>query len=430
MKLLKYVLPFAMAACGFTASLSAAAFGTETEARERDETAMVEFMKTKRAITLSEKGGNMMISGEIRAEWDHRRSKTAGKNQRGRGSSNLEPPERPHAPYGTNEFTTEVNLMLDYKADRTWGAIRFQFSNPAGIVHKEHKPGHDHRDILWGSGRLSDIAMRKAYMGYNILERGPSRLDIEIGRRRLYEVFDSEVQFYSIADGILLKYANSWEGIFDLSAKGEVFVVDYTVNHFAWVGQIGFLDIANTGLDLEYSLITWHKDGVNRYNHHDALGSRFAISQYTVGYTLSPDLIRYKTRFYGAMLHNHLARRRHNCHSHDRKVDDAWYLGVMVGQVKKKNDWSIDARYEWVQAQSIPEDDVSGIKRDNPRRISMYNERKQGFANYKGYVFDSFYAITDNLTMEALFSRVHQETKRIGHKHRSYLLELVAIYAF
>jgi hypothetical protein len=281
---------------------------------------------------------------------------------------------------------------------------------------------------MFGSGSLDNLVLRKAYLGYNLFEEGTSRFDVEVGRRRLRDVFDSKVMFHNFFDGLLLKYANSFEGMTDFQAKVAAFVVDQTVNHFGYVGELDFMNIMDQGFDFKYAYIHWNKDGVNRYDHHHPRGNRFNVSQFLLAYNLSPDLLRVKSQIYGAYLHNHNAS--DSSWTHHKKAANAWYAGFRMGEVKRQNDWAFDARYEWVQAQAIPESDVNGIGRDNPRAISFYRRKSQGFANYKGYKLDGLYALTDNLTLNAYYQRVHQESRAIGGQHKSHKFELAAIYAF
>ena len=447
MKFWKYLLPCAMAACSFSASMQAAPavqplddYSTTKEERETDLRALTDFVKSKGQVSLQEKTGAMMLSGDVRTEWDYMHATTNGKRQRGKGTSRLfmpgiYPEGTFHEPFSRNEFNIEANLIFDYRADRTWAKIQLQFDNPAGIREQpidvadlDKHERHKFKNVMWGSGILSNIALRKAYMGYNVAEMGTSRFDVEIGRRRLIDVFDSKVEFHNIYDGITLKYANSLEGISDFQVKLAGFVVDYTVNHYGWVGELDFLNIADEGFDFKYSFINWNKNGVNRLNHHHAHGNRFNVSQFLLAYNLSPDLLHYKTQVYGAFLFNSAAKSSR--FTHHKKADRAWYAGLRMGEVRKQNDWAFDANYQWVQANVIPDSDLSGIGRDNPRGIPFYRMKSEGFGNYKGYEFNGLYAITDNLTVNAIFQRVHQESRRIGGKHRSYMFELAAIYAF
>jgi hypothetical protein len=433
MNLLKYLLPCALAACSYAASMSAAQdFSTTTEARESDVKALADFVKSKGAITIQEKGGNLMLSGDIRSEFDHIKSKSRNHNLRGNNSNWTGKDGVKHPPFPTNEMDIEVNLMMDYRADRSWGKIQLQFDNPAGIRAQDRDAYKDHfvskRNTLFGSGKYSNLVLRKAYMGYNVVECGTSRFDIEAGRRRLYDVYDSQVQFYSFSDALTVKYANSFENMMDFSIKGSAFVVDQNVNHFAYVGEADFMNLGDDGIDLKYSFINWTKKGYNEWHHKKALGADFRISQVRLAYNFSPDFLRYKTQVYGAYLINHNARSLH--YFHHKKERQAFYAGFKVGEIKRQNDWAFNACYEWVQVQSIPEYDIRGIGRDNPKNISVYKKRSAGYSNYKGYTLELLYALTDNLTFDLKFDRVHQCNKRIGGKYRAYWLEFDAIYAF
>ncbi len=424
MNLFKYLLPVALATCGFASSMQGADYSTTSEERESDIRALSDFVKSKSGISVQEKGGNLMISGDVRSEWSHMKSTTKGVKQRGHKSHH-------HAPFATNEFDVEVNLMFDYKADRSWASIQLQFDNSAGIRQwgKRETPHYvNHHHTLFGSGSLDNLALRKAYLGYNVFEEGTSRFDIEVGRRRLKDVFESKVMFHNYFDGLLLKYANSFEGMADFQAKLAGFVVDQTVNHFGYVGELAFMNIVDEGIDFKYSYIHWNKSKANRYDHKRPHGARFNVSQFLLAYNLSPDFVPYKTQLYAAYLRNHAAKSTH--WTHHEKAGNAFYVGFKMGEVKRQSDWAIDVSYQWVKALAMPESDCQGIGRDSPRGISFFRKKSQGTTNYKGYKLDGLYALTDNLTLNAFYQRAHQESRKIGGKHKSHKFQLAAIYAF
>ncbi len=306
--------------------------------------------------------------------------------------------------------------------------MELEFKNYAGIKETKYKKGvNSKRNSLWGSGETHTLTLRKAYTGYNIFDEGVTRLDAEVGRRRLFDAFESRIQFNNYFDGLLLSYFGGVPDISTFTAKAAAFVIDQNVNHYGYVGEVGLMKLANSGFDFKYSLIGWGKRGVNRYNHKNSLGSRFTNSQALLAYDLS-NRVGAKTRVYGAYLHNHAAKR--NERTRNSKANNAFYIGATVGEVKKAQDWAVDLCYQWIQAQAIPEGDFRGIERDNPRNISFWKSRSQGYGNCKGLKVDAFYALTNNLTLNAALQRVTEQNRRIGGKHSSYRFELAAMYTF
>jgi hypothetical protein len=464
MGLLKYALPTLVAVFGIALAYGdddegGGGFSTTKEAQQRDFDALQEYIKSKRAIMVKDKGGNLTISGDIRAEYYYMHAKTHNKSKRGyetrhqypNSAYNTKYPKvskseykrmsfdekaqykdnRDHIkpPIATSEPDVEANLIFDYVAERGWGTVQLQMSNPMGIREVERKADvYDSTRALYGSGIVNNLALRKAYLGYNIWEQGTSRFDVELGRRRLYDVFDSRVQFGSFFDGILARMSSSYEGITDLSLKMAVFVIDQTSNHYGEVGEIGFLNLADSGMDLKYSLINWERHAPNRWGRHHPLGCRFLNSQVTAAYNISPDVVNTKAQVYGAGLINHAADATE--WTHHKLQNKAFYVGARAGEVLRKGDMAADLCYQWVEAQAVPERDISGMARDTPMGYSFYNRRSGGFANYKGVRIQGLYGVTDNITIDTHFDRVHQICRRIGGKHRSYEFYIAAIFAF
>lgn len=492
MKFLKYMLPLC-AAVSFS-SLCAQdlersdGVSTTTEARQRDDDALRDYINTKRAISVKEKGGNLMLSGDIRGEWDHMHAKTNHKDQRGCNSRKLFPnslgntqkedkqiyhedkkkakeaydteiKKKPsdkekralkrqyhkklqkakydyrsrrdkfNPPFAKNEFSIEANMMMDYRAERGWGSIQLRFDNPAGTsgVKRENSIS-DNRNIMWGSGIRNNITLRRAYAGYNVWEQGTSRFDIEIGRRKMYDLFDSRIEFDSYFDGIVARCTTSFEGWADLAFKAGAFVIDSKANHYGYVGEADFMNLLDSGVDFKYSLIDWQKRGKNRFGKHNPVGSKFLNSQFLLAYNVPPDFFNMKTQFYGAYLVNSLAKP--NRFTHHERANEAFYVGMQMGEVKRKGDWSWSILYQWVEAQAIPEGDVQDQGRDNPREISLYNRASGGFGNYKGWVLEGLYAVTDNWTIRPMIEQEHALSKKIGGPQKSSQFTLETIFAF
>jgi hypothetical protein len=433
---------------------------------ERDFDALREFIRTKREIPLEEKDNDMSISGDVRFEWRHLTETADHKNLRG-GSAT-----RDGKPVSRNDWDVEFNLRFDYVNDRTWAVAHLGYDNSAGVDDSGNSCSED-PEGYHGSGTCDGICLKKAYFGYRLCDDGRSQLEVEIGRRNLYNVFDSRIQFDSRFDGILLQYKSECCGIGKWYWSAAGFIIDERVNHFGWVTEIGVMDICNTGFDFKYSLIDWQKRGKNRCNEENPDGMRFLNSQWTTQYTFTPDFLRKKTVIFGAFLINHLGAHGHyygnpravvenvptpQC-SEDGTVtcgfvpkthyeadrftaknqNKGWYTGFRVGKVDKEGDWSFEAMYQYVQAFAIPDEDVSGIGRGNVNNTSITARIPknpqfllvgQGNTNFKGWRFEGLYAITDELTLDTILEFTQSVKSSIGGSHNYSKFEIETVYAF
>ncbi|CCB87700.1 putative uncharacterized protein [Parachlamydia acanthamoebae UV-7] len=476
MKLFRYLLPL-LVALGFTSSAIYAdsandRFGDEArfneELNERDWDALLDYINTKRTINVAEKATNLTISGDVRTEWRHIQEKRLGQNLRGHGRKLPGDCKRDcndefnvichdeddcHCePISRDDYDIEANLFVEYSCDNTWGVIQLQFDNAAGIDGTSRKcPAA--REGLHGSGFGDSINLKRAYLGYNLYCCEGTRFDIEIGRRPLYTIFDSNVQFLNRFDGILVKYDSNCEYFADWYLHMGAFIVDEKVNHSAFVSELGLLDVCDSGFDFKYSFITWKKHwwnngGRNRCDVTDARGSRFCVSQFTTYYHLEPEMLCAPAQFYGAVLWNTAARKKspiftgvQGCESgsgsdssersggHHKRENFAWYAGFTLGDVICEGDWSVDVQYQYVEARAVPDEDVSGIGRGNVLNESV-NVAGRGNTNFKGWRLQGLYAVTDNLSLDARVQWSTQIKKRIGGKHSYSEYRLQAIYAF
>lgn len=492
MKLAKYLIPFLMVA-GFTATSVDAQvdIGQETtfdrELNTRDDQPLREFVESKENIDVKEKASNLEISGDVRFEWRTIQEKgfvliRDRDSYSGTDSSGFRPYYRQlrggeHVdarglPISHNDFDVEFNLKLKYTFKDAWAMAHVQFDNPAGIRGRNDCFGtipvfnregssveevlpRDQRFALKGSGEANLITLKRAFMGYNILADGKHRLDIEVGRRKLDDVFDSEIQFTSRFDGILLKYASAINEFADWYLDVAGFIVDERVNHFAYVFEFGFLNVFDTGLDIRYNFIDWMKRGNNRCFIHNPIGTKFQNSEITLTYTIKPTIFcqEIPVEFYGGFLVNHAARS--TVFTRWKKKNLGWYAGVYIGNVHKKGDWSLDIEYIVVQAQAVPDGDVGSIGRGNildeglfdivdESFIGYYSDDlsslpssgiigyfpRRGNANFAGWRIEGLYAITDNLSIDLIYEFSNEEDRHIGGRHFYQDFEIEAVYAF
>ncbi len=435
MKLLKYLLlvvavstfvsPAVYAECDESGDVT----HYEKELDERDWSALYDYINTKRTINVQEKACNLTISGDVRSEWRHMRENLAGRVVRVNGG---ELPSR-------NDIDIEFNLRFDYVHDRAWAVAHLDFDNSAGNWNDrkciETIDGIDvsYREDIHGSGVGCDISLKKAYMGYNVCCDGCTRFDIELGRRNLFNVFDSEVQFLSRFDGILFKYSSCSECLGDWYVNAAGFVVDYRSNHYAWIVEAGLLNLLDTGFDVKYSFIEWKKHGENVCGVKNPKGAQFEVSQFTVAYHLDPEFLCMPAKAFGAVLFNSAASPLGITSAtdfiHSQNDNLGWYAGLQIGEVVYEGDWAVKAQYQYVQALAVPDFDVSGIGSGNALGYSIPGNGV-GNTNYKGWRIEGLYALTDNITIDTRIQWSRQiKSSYVGtHHYSEYRIQ--AIYAF
>jgi hypothetical protein len=380
-----------------------------------DMEALRRWIRDKRMVTVKEIGGDLSLSGEVRAEFQDTNEERNGISQRGKGGAFVKP---------QYAWDVEVNIMVDYRTDRTWAAIKLEFDNDMGVR----------------SGLLNKIKLEKAYLGGRMISADSFSFDGEIGRRFLSNVFDSRIEFGSLFDGILFRMNKAFPSVGDFYLNAGALLVDDQKNHYAYVAEMGALRIANVGLNMKYSFIDWYKPAADELME---LRFKYMVSQFLTSYQFYPEWIGKRLiKIYGAGLCNHIAPRTERTNYETQNW--AWYTGVSIGLVKKKGDWALDANYQWVQAQAIPDFDSSGIGRGNTAGVGFYTNSNSGDpasgattsltavgnGNYQGFEIEALYAFTDNLTFLQNFKYSNTLDTNIGPnlKYRQYEAEF--IYAF
>ena len=128
---------------------------SERNANDRDDV-LREWVNTKRQITVKELGGALSITGEVHGEMQTFNEKKNGIRQRGPGGQ-----------LGIAEYVydAEVSMLFDYRADRTWSAVKIKYDNDAGTI----------------SGRTDAIKLDRAYLGARLRDADTFTVDLEIG---------------------------------------------------------------------------------------------------------------------------------------------------------------------------------------------------------------------------------------------------------
>ena len=384
----------------------------EGKQEDPDMEALRKWIRNKRMVTIKEIGGDLSISGEVRAEMQGANEKKNGIRQRGQSGATNRP---------SYAYDVEVNILLDYRNDRTWGSIKLEFDNDAGVV----------------SGSVNHLALERAFIGGRVYDGDTFVFDIEVGRRNLGNLFDSKLEYSALYDGISFKFNKATESIGDFYLNLGTFLVNDRTNHYAYVGEMGFLRIGNTGLYTKYSLIDWTKD----YNKpRKELSFDFVISNVVLGYQCNLPVINKFLKLYTGGLLNHKAQEIDL--TNYKKANWGAYVGFSLGQIRKKGDWAFDTSYQLLAAQAVPDFDSAGIKRGNAAGVGFYTtgtygdgdpttrETAVGGGNFKGWEAEFLYAITGNLTMLNNFKISNTLDKAIGPNLKFYQYELEFIYAF
>ena len=417
----------------------------EEKQSETDFEALRRWLNDKRMVTLKELGGDLSLSGEARVEFQDGNQTNNGIQQLGSNGATGK---------AAQAWDVEVNLMLDYRTDYTWSAVKLEFDNDMGTR----------------SGTVNKIRLEKAYLGGRFIAGDTFTWDGEIGRRYFLNVYDSKVEFGSFFDGTMFRLSKAFHSIGDFYFNPGAFLVDDKTNHYGFVGEIGGLRISNCGLGLKYSVIDWKKYFSNPLKDHRY---DYVVQQFTVLYQFNPAWIGKRLiKLYAAGLSNLIADNlvlpvRYPTANDpgvtfdkDGKVvipktspsyiptknfgkqNWGWYTGVAIGQVKKKGDFAIEADYQWVQAQTVPEFDCSGIGRGNAARAGFITtnidgsgtytivSNAVGACNYHGFEVDLLYAFTNNLTVEENFKWSTTLDKQIGPYIKYKQFETEFIYAF
>lgn len=400
-------------------SLWASTIEDSDDLDQKDINALREWINTKRQVTVKEIGGALSLSGEIRTELQSTSETLDGVRQRGHGA--------PH--FGSdgkalpqNGFDVEVNIMLDYRTEQTWGSIKLEFDNDCGIF----------------SGTLNKIKLERAYWGVRTIDSDQWTLDIELGRRRMSSLVDSKIEFNNFFDGAWFKYDQTFETLGDLYAHAGPFIIDENRNQFGYVGEIGLMSIAGTGFYVKYSLTDWD----TKHFKEDTLNKRFnfIVSQLLFGYSFYPNYLKKAVLIYTAGLYNHAAKR--SSVSWNNRENMAGYLGFSIGELKKKGDWAFDANYQVCQAQAVPDFDVQGIGLGNAGNNGFYTTDSKGKGakttrhtaggnvNYRGFQLTLDWLISNQINFQQSWQQSITLNKHIGKFHRYKQYEIEFIYAF
>lgn len=399
---------------GVAPILNGATIEVDRDLEDNDIRALKEWIDTKRQISLKEIGGDLSISGEVRTEFQSAWEKREGRELRGTRASDLFP---------ARGFDIEFNLMFDYRTERTWAAVKLEFDNDAGVF----------------SGSADDIGLEKCYWGVRALSCDTSTLDIEIGRRPFLAVFDSKIEFGSTFDGILFRFARSYEKVGDYYLHAGPFVINERRDQFGYIVETGLLNIAGTGFYSKLSVIDWKTKHYERSFINNRF--RFIVMQWIPAYRFKYGCKKRLAIVYSGFLYNFAAKRLPV--SDNKRANFGGYVGFSCGQLLKQWDWAFDINYQVVAAQAIPDFDVSGVGLGNANRSGFYTQTMlpltgplvvpttrataAGMTNYRGFAIRFDILLTDKLDMQQSYQQSITLDGDIGpfRHYKQYEMEFI-----
>jgi hypothetical protein len=401
-----------------SATLCASTIEDSDDIDQKDINALREWINYKRQVTVKELGGALSLAGEVRTELQSTAETVNGVRQRGNGA----PPFNEGKPFPTNGFDIEVNIMLDYRTENTWSAIKLEFDNEAGVF----------------SGTLHKIKLEKAYWGVRLLDTDQITVDVELGRRRSSSIVDSKLEFNTFFDGAWFKYDQSFISLGDFYLHAGAFIIDENRNQFGYLGEMGMLNIGRTGFYAKYSLIDWDTKSF----HKDLLKERFdfIVSQLLLGYRWYPANFQKIIILYIAGLYNHAAHKLEI--TNHKKANLGGYVGISIGELKKKGDWAFDANYQVLQAQCVPDFDSSGIGLGNAANTGFYTAGSKGQGgpntrataggnvNFRGFQLTLDWLLTNQLDFQQSWQQAITLDNSIGPFRRYKQYEIEFIYGF
>lgn len=406
--------------------------------RQRDFEAVQEFVNSKRTLNLDEKEPCIVISGNTKFNIVSRTETQDGKKLRG-----IIRPDGTVIPY--NDYSVELNLKFKYKSDRTWAQSRLQFENPAGISPFGKTCKTDPQG-LHGSGECDDICLREAFFGYHLLKDHPKKyyFDIVVGRKRLYQEFDSRIEYNERLDGILFHFGKKLKPDWEIYNKTAFTVVDPRANNFAYVTEFGTFDFFETKLDLKLSFIDWktfaHR---NRCGVTNPLGFNFRIFHTYAAFNFNPRLTWCnRAKIYSNFMVNLAAKPIRDLKTMkglpkfpkvkgDTKQNIGFCFGFLMGddEMQKVGDFALDMNYQYVQVQSVSDFDARGIGRGNINK-ETFTVDGRGKTNYHGFLIEAVWAVSKCVSLDLAYQTSRQILRTIGGKHTFTKLELDVIYQF
>lgn len=378
---------------------------------------MQEFRKLiekQRNVSVFEKGGSLLIGGDVTFDGAFTREKRDGKNVNGKGGAEVHGADR--RDYPVADYGVKMSLSLKYTDDNSYADILLKGSHHAGLDTKNYDVSSGAIPYEYSSLKptTSGIKVEKANFGTQVFGDEMQSLCVELGRQRYYDIFDSRITFFQKFEGAVLKYANIFEGVGRFHATAASSVIANRANHYSFAGEIGLDQFMDSPFGLKYAYYKISKDGMyadgsnskgevantSTYCYHDK-GFNYALSHVLAHYNTTLDFMAATpAKFYAGYAYNHLAKKRSEFDNKEKP--HAWYAGATFGDIKMPGQGTVDIIYQYVQAESVPEiDNVGGYYGMNQTNIPNVVTPTAGFTNFKGFAISGGYLASKEILLTA-----------------------------
>jgi hypothetical protein len=319
-------------------------------------------------------------------------------------------------------WVAESNLWLDHRTDCTWATVNYRFKTDLGTV----------------SGSFSSWSLERAFMGLKFCDGPCTKAQVEIGRMKIGDRFQSELMYNSRFDGVLFEVRRPCEEYGNIVFRGGVMVVDFRRRHYTWIVGVRWDEIRKSGYYVDLSYIDWSRGRFIFLGDEERVvinpAFQYRDFQVAVGYKFPIE--RFGRPVHGSVgwIINEAARRYPQFANY--LGNQAWWLLLEVGSIVKACDWAFKIGYQWVGLLSILETDVSGIGRGNVTGGSIHSAvifdpgLLRGNTNYKGPTFTFLYGVTDNITFQGEYWYSTEITAVVGGVLKFTKFEAKLTYAF
>lgn len=392
------------------------------EADTQDNRLIEQLLEERRTTPLAEKP-NIRLSGDVRCRYRRRSERINGRQVTIQFGNPF-----PGANFSDDRFRIEGNIILAYTTECAWANMKIEYENEMGKI----------------SGTERNLQLERALFGYRLYLCGDDDWYVEIGRQKLSDKFESEIQYGSRLDGIFTRYATKLRWVDSFAIQAAAMVLDYRFDEYAWIASVHLEDILCRGYFIKYSFVDWQSHRSDdkfpivvvdegRVEVRRAGERRpFRISQILIGRKIKNFYCGRDLKLFAAGLVNHAAQKIEQ--TNFKKENLGAYIGFILGGIKQRCDWALQVELDYCEAQAILESDNNGIGRGNAARTSIFESPSaataRGDTNYWGPAVIGAYAFTDEFSarLTGVYSRSIDND--IGGRVRFWEVEIQGIYAF